>query len=55
MTGLRQGDALHPILFNIELVHKTLLGIKHSDQKSIKLVAYINDIVMLEIQKKMYT
>ncbi|KAL4097110.1 hypothetical protein QTP88_021942 [Uroleucon formosanum] len=51
-TGLKQGDALSPILFNIalEVVRNALntgIGVKLQESKTIKLIAYTDDIVLL--------
>jgi hypothetical protein len=52
-TGLKQGDALSPILFNNaleEVVRNALntgIGVKLQKSKTIKLIAYANDIVLL--------
>jgi len=52
-TGLKQGDALSPMLFNIELeevVRNVLnfgIGVKLQEFKTIKLIAYADDILLL--------
>lgn len=52
-TGLKQGDALSPILFNIALekvvrhTFNTGTGVKLQESKTINLIAYANDIVLL--------
>lgn len=52
-TGLKQGDALSPMLFNIaleEVIRKVLksgIGVKLQEYKTIKLLAYADDIVLL--------
>jgi hypothetical protein len=52
-TGLKQGDALSPMLFNIaleEVIRNALntgIGVKLQESKTIKLIAYANDIVLL--------
>ena len=52
-TGLKQGDELSPMLFNIaleEVVRKALntgIGVKLQESKTIKLIAYADDIVLL--------
>ncbi|KAF0708802.1 craniofacial development protein 2-like, partial [Aphis craccivora] len=56
-TGLKQGDALSPMLFNIALEKvvrnalNTGIEVKLQESKTIKLIAYANDIVLLSESK----
>jgi len=52
-TELKQGDAFSPMLFNIALEEvvknalNTSIGVKLQESKTIKLIAYFDDIVLL--------